>query len=54
MGKLFGGCWGYLLPPYYANFGKRITKKPKLYLVDTGIICSLLDITTVNQLEIIR
>lgn len=41
----------YLLPPYYANFGKRITKKPKLYLVDTGIICSLLDITTVNQLE---
>ncbi len=41
----------YLLPPYYANFGKRVIKRPKLYLTDTGILCSLLGIQNKNQLE---
>lgn len=40
-----------LLPPYYANFGKRVIKRPKLYLTDTGILCSLLGIQNENQLE---
>ncbi len=31
----------YLLPPYYANLGKRITKAPKVYFVDIGLACSL-------------
>jgi predicted AAA+ superfamily ATPase len=31
----------YLLPPYYANLGKRITKAPKLYFLDIGLACSL-------------
>jgi uncharacterized protein len=41
----------YLLPPYYANFGKRVIKRPKLYLTDTGILCSLLGIQNTEQLE---
>ena len=31
----------YLLPPYYANLGKRITKAPKVYFIDIGLACSL-------------
>lgn len=30
-----------LLPPYYANLGKRITRSPKLYFWDPGIACFL-------------
>ena len=41
----------YLLPPYYANFGKRIIKRPKLYLTDTGILCSLLGIQNSDQID---
>ncbi len=32
----------YLLPPYYANINKRLTKSPKLYFYDTGLLCFLL------------
>lgn len=31
----------YLLPPYYANLGKRIVKAPKLYFIDIGLACNL-------------
>lgn len=31
----------YLLPPYYRNFGKRITKTPKVYFIDCGLVCYL-------------
>lgn len=31
----------FLLPPYYSNFGKRITKSPKLYFTDCGLVCYL-------------
>lgn len=31
----------FLLPPYYKNFGKRITKSPKIYFYDTGLISYL-------------
>lgn len=41
----------FLLSPYYRNFGKRIVKSPKLYFVDTGIICSLLRIHTIKDLK---
>lgn len=41
----------YLLPPYFSNFGKRAVKKSKLYFVDTGIVCSLLKINEITQLE---
>lgn len=41
----------YLLPPYYANYGKRVVKKSKLYFVDSGILCALLKINELSQLE---
>jgi len=31
----------YLLPPYHTNLGKRITRAPKLYFLDIGIVCYL-------------
>lgn len=34
----------YRLPPYYKNRNKRVVKQPKLYFLDTGILCSLLGI----------
>lgn len=30
------------LEPYYANISKRLTKTPKLYFYDTGLLCHLL------------
>lgn len=39
-----------ILPPYFANIGKRLTKSPKIYFVDTGLCCFLLDIQTPQQL----
>ncbi|MCF8363178.1 MAG: ATP-binding protein [Prolixibacteraceae bacterium] len=41
----------YFLQPYYKNFNKRITKAPKLYFYDTGLVCSLLNIETAGQLR---
>lgn len=35
-----------LLQPYYRNFGKRIRKSPKLYLLDTGLATFLLGLHT--------
>jgi uncharacterized protein len=40
-----------LLPPYYQNFNKRITKTPKMYFMDTGLLCNLLGIETPLQLS---
>lgn len=40
-----------LLPPYYKNTRKRLTKTPKLYFTDTGLACSLLGIETPAQLS---
>ncbi len=34
----------YLLTPYYANIGKRLTKSPKIYFADHGLACYLLGI----------
>lgn len=32
----------YLLPPYHRNFGKRIRRNPKLYLLDPGLATFIL------------
>jgi len=40
-----------LLQPYYQNFNKRIVKSPKLYFLDTGLLCHLLDITEGKQIK---
>ncbi len=41
----------FTLRPYHRNYNKRITKSPKLYFYDTGIVCSLLGIRSPEQLE---
>ncbi len=41
----------FILPPHYKNFTKRIVKTPKLYFVDTGILCFLLSIKTSAELK---
>lgn len=40
----------FLLYPYYKNFGKRLIKAPKLYFIDTGLACSLLNIRSAEKL----
>jgi uncharacterized protein len=40
----------YMLPPYYKNFNKRLTKTSKLYFYDTGLACYLLGIKNANEL----
>ncbi len=42
----------FLLPPYYANINKRLTKTPKVYFYDTGLLCFLLGIETSIQLAV--
>ena len=39
----------FRLQPYFENFGKRITKSPKLYFTDTGLLCYLLGIEKPEQ-----
>ena len=41
----------YLLRPDHHNFSKRLVKSPKLYFCDTGLACSLLEITSASQLS---
>ena len=39
------------LPPYFRNVGKRLTKAPKAYLRDTGLLHHLLNISTADELD---
>lgn len=48
---LAAGYLIHLLPPHHANFGKRITKQPKLYFLDTGLACRLLGIDDAASLR---
>lgn len=41
-----------LLPPHHRNFGKRLVKTPKLYFLDTGLLCWLLRIGSAEELLI--
>ncbi len=40
----------FRLMPYYDNFGKRLTKSPKIYFVEPGLACYLLGIENKTQL----
>ena len=40
----------FTLYPYYKNYGKRLTKSPKIYFTEPGVIPCLLDIETPAQL----
>jgi predicted AAA+ superfamily ATPase len=40
----------YLLRPFHENFGKRLVKSPKLYFLDSGLVCRLLGIKSAEEL----
>ena len=50
MGILQASYIVYLLPPFFKNFNKRLTKTPRLYFYDTGLACNLLRISDSNIL----
>ena len=39
-----------LLRPHHKNFGKRLIKSPKLYFLDTGLLCYLLNVRAPEEL----
>ncbi len=40
------------LRPYFANISKRLTKSPKIFFYDTGLLCYLLGISSDSQLSV--
>lgn len=42
----------FTLSPHFKNFNKRITKSPKVYFYDTGLLCYLLRIKNTDQLKV--
>jgi predicted AAA+ superfamily ATPase len=42
----------FLLPPHHVNFGKQLTKSPKLYFFDTGLAAWLAGIRSADELSI--
>jgi len=41
----------FRLPSWHANWDKRLVKTAKLYFSDTGLVCSLLGLDSVGQLQ---
>ena len=41
----------HTLPPWSENIGKRVVKRPKIYIADTGLLHALLDIPSTRALE---
>jgi hypothetical protein len=41
----------YRLPPYFKNFGKRLTKSSKVYFYDTGLLSYLLGIDNIKEMD---
>lgn len=44
----------YLLNPHYVNIRKRVTKTPKIYFIDNGLLCYLLNIRNIDELSLSR
>lgn len=42
----------FRLQPHRENFRTRLTKSPKLYFVDTGLLCYLLNVRSARELEV--
>ncbi len=40
----------FMQPPFYQNYSKRVVKSKKLYFYDTGLLCSLLQIESAEEL----
>ena len=41
----------FLLRPFHNNYGKRLLKSPKLYFLDTGLLCFLTGLSNKKALE---
>ncbi|MDR2429220.1 MAG: ATP-binding protein [Candidatus Margulisbacteria bacterium] len=41
----------FALEPWHKNIGKQLTKMPKIYFYDTGLLCYLLDLKNARELE---
>lgn len=41
----------YRIRPYHKNFKKRIVKNPKIYFSDTGLVCNLLGIRKIDEID---
>lgn len=41
----------FFLQPHFQNFSKRLLKTPKLYFYDTGLVCNLLGIKRIEDVE---
>ncbi len=41
-----------IVEPFWPNIGKSLTKTPKLYFMDTGLVCHLTRWTTSEQLRV--
>jgi predicted AAA+ superfamily ATPase len=41
----------FLLQPWYNNLNKRVIKSPKLYFIDTGLLCYLRGINSISSLK---
>jgi hypothetical protein len=41
----------YLLRPHHNNFSKRLVQMPKIYFIDTGLLCYLLEIEKPAQIN---
>jgi hypothetical protein len=39
----------FILRPYFANIGKRLIKSPKVYFVDTGLLCYLVGLRDIEH-----
>jgi predicted AAA+ superfamily ATPase len=39
----------FILRPYYANIGKRLIKAPKIYFMDTGLLCYLVGLRDIDH-----
>ncbi|MCH5239806.1 MAG: ATP-binding protein [Muribaculaceae bacterium] len=51
LGLLKASYIAFSLYPYYTNVGKRLSKTPKIYFYDTGLLCYMLDIHNESQLQ---
>jgi predicted AAA+ superfamily ATPase len=39
----------FILRPYFANIGKRLVKSPKVYFIDTGLLCYLVGLRDIEH-----
>jgi predicted AAA+ superfamily ATPase len=40
-----------LVPPYFKNISKRLVKSPKIYFFDTGLLCYLLGVESLSDMQ---